>query len=50
LDLARSYIAKEEWPAAPAQLQAIPALPIPFSDDGQPKQRAEQLLAEIGAR
>jgi tetratricopeptide (TPR) repeat protein len=50
LELARSYIAKEEWALAREQLQSIPVMRIVFSDDAKHKQRAEQLLAEIRDR
>jgi len=50
LELARSYIAKEEWEPARALLGTIPDLPIQFSDDAKHKQKAKQLLAEIKDR
>jgi tetratricopeptide (TPR) repeat protein len=50
LELARSYVAKSEWPAARALLKSIPDLPIQFSDDPKNKQKAEQLLEEIKDR
>lgn len=50
LELARSYIAKEEWEPARAMLKSIADLPIQFSDDTKNKQKAEQLLEEIKDR
>lgn len=50
LELARSYIAKEEWEPARSLLGSIPDLPIQFSDDAKHKQKAKQLLAEIKDR
>ena len=47
LELARSYIATEQRPQARAMLQAIPDLPIQFSDDAKHKEKAAQLLEEI---
>ena len=50
LELARSYIAREEWPPARALLRSIPDLPIQFSDDSKHKRQAALLLAEIRDR
>jgi Tfp pilus assembly protein PilF len=50
LELARSYVAVENWPAARSFLTSIGGLPIQFSDDAKHKQKAEQLLAEIKER
>jgi len=50
LELARSYVAKEEWAPARALLKSIPDLPIQFSDDAKHKQKAEQLMVEIKDR
>ena len=50
LELARSYIAREEWEAARALLTTIPDLPIQFSDDSKHQKQAELLLAEIKDR
>jgi tetratricopeptide (TPR) repeat protein len=50
LELARSYVAREEWEPARALLRSIPDLPIQFSDDNKHKQQAAQLLAEIRDR
>jgi tetratricopeptide (TPR) repeat protein len=47
LELARSYIAGEEWAQARAMLKSIPDLPIQFSDDAKHKEKAAQLLDEI---
>jgi hypothetical protein len=47
LELARSYVAVENWPSARYALGSVRALPIQFSDDGKHKQEAEQLLEEI---
>jgi tetratricopeptide (TPR) repeat protein len=50
LELARSYVAKDEREQARALLKTIPGLPIQFSDDAKHKRSAEQLLAEIKDR
>jgi len=50
LELARSYAAQSEWPAARALLQSIADLPVQFSDDAKHKQTAVQLLEEIKDR
>ena len=50
LELARSYVAVENWPAARSFLTSIGGLPIQFSDDAKHKQKAEQLLEEIKER
>lgn len=50
LELARSYVAVENWASARSFLTSIGGLPIQFSDDAKHKQRAEQLLAEIKER
>jgi len=50
LELARSYIAKEEWAPARVMLQSIGDLSIQFSDDAKNKQKAQQLLEEIKDR
>ena len=50
LELARSYAARSEWPAARALLKSIPELPAQFSDDTKHKQNAAQLLEEIKER
>lgn len=47
LELARSYIASEEWAQARSMLKSIPELPIQFSDDAKHKETAAQLLEEI---
>lgn len=50
LELAKSYIAVENWSMARSSLMAIRELPIQFSDDAKHKQRAEQILEEIKDR
>ena len=50
LELARSYITMENWPAARNLLVSIRNLPLQFSDDPNHKQKAEQLLEEIKER
>ena len=50
LELARSYVAVENWPSARNFLTSIAGLPIQFSDDAKHKQKAEQLLEEINGR
>jgi Tfp pilus assembly protein PilF len=50
LELARSYVAKEEWEPARVLLRSIPDLPIRFSDDSKHKKQAAQLLVEIKDR
>jgi hypothetical protein len=50
LELAKSYIALENWPMARSSLAAIPDMPIQFSDDAKHKRRAEQILEEIKDR
>jgi tetratricopeptide (TPR) repeat protein len=50
LELAQSYMAKEDWEAAQVMLQSIPDLPIQFSDDAKHKQTAAALLEEIKNR
>jgi tetratricopeptide (TPR) repeat protein len=50
LELARSYVAVENWPSARSLLTSIRGLPIQFSDDAKHKQQAEQLLEEIKER
>lgn len=47
LELAQSYAAAENWPAARNSLASVRELPIQFSDDTKHKQKAEQLLEEI---
>lgn len=47
LELARSYIAVQEFADARAMLQSVPALPIQFSDDAKHKQESAQLLQQI---
>jgi tetratricopeptide (TPR) repeat protein len=50
LELARTHVAKEEWPQARALLKSVADLPIQFSDDAKHKKAAEQLLEEIKER
>lgn len=50
LELARSYVAVENWSAARGLLTSIRKLPIQFSDDAKHKQNAAQLLEEIKKR
>jgi len=50
LELAKSYIAAENWPMARSSLIPIRQLPIQFSDDAKHKQHAEQILEEIKDR
>jgi hypothetical protein len=50
LELARTYVAVENWPLARSFLISIRGLPIQFSDDAKNKQKAEQLLEEIKER
>jgi tetratricopeptide (TPR) repeat protein len=50
LDLARSHVAKKEWPAARTLLQSIPEIPIQFAEDAKHKHDAEELLHEIKER
>jgi tetratricopeptide (TPR) repeat protein len=50
LELAKSYIALENWPMARSSLAAIHDMPIQFSDDAKHKRRAEQILEEIKDR
>jgi tetratricopeptide (TPR) repeat protein len=50
LELARSYVAREEWPAARAMLKSVADLPARFSDDAKHKRRAQELLEKISDR
>jgi tetratricopeptide (TPR) repeat protein len=50
LELARTHVAREEWPPARTLLRSVAELPIQFSDDAKHKQKAEQLLEEIKER
>lgn len=47
LELAKSYMAAENWPMARSSLIPIRQLPIQFSDDAKHKQHAEQILEAI---
>jgi tetratricopeptide (TPR) repeat protein len=50
LELAKSYMAAENWSMARNSLAAVRELPIQFSDDAKHKRRAEQLLEEMKDR
>ena len=50
LELAKSYVAVENWTLARKFLVSVRGLPIQFSDDAKHKQKAEQLLEEIKER
>src|SRR5262245_22585247 len=50
LELARSYVAAENWTLARNSLISVRELPNQFSDDAKHKQKAEQLLEEIKER
>jgi Tfp pilus assembly protein PilF len=50
LELARSYIAVENWSQARILLKSVQNLPVQFSDDGQHKEEAAELLEEIKGR
>ena len=50
LELAKSYVALENWPMARSSLAAIRDMAIQFSDDAKHKRRAEQILEEIKDR
>jgi tetratricopeptide (TPR) repeat protein len=50
LELANTYIAVEDFPAARMMLSSIQNLPVQFSDDAKHKQKAEELLEEIKSR
>jgi tetratricopeptide (TPR) repeat protein len=50
LELARTHVARYEWAAARAQLNAIARLPAKFSDDAKHKRHARELQEEIKDR
>src|SRR5688572_6202355 len=50
LELANTYIAVEDFPAARSMLSSVRNLPVQFSDDAKHKQKAEELLEEIKSR
>ena len=50
LELANTYIAVEDFPAARSMLSSVRNLPVQFSDDAKHKQKAEELLEEIKTR
>jgi tetratricopeptide (TPR) repeat protein len=49
-ELAHSYVAREDWPAARAMLKSIADLPARYSDDAKHKRRAQELLEKISDR
>ena len=50
LELARSHVAKKEWPAARTLLKSIPEIPLQYFQDAKHKRDAEELLDEIKER
>jgi FimV-like protein len=50
LELANTYIAMEDYPAARTMLSSIRNLPVQFSDDAKHKERAQELLEEVASR
>ena len=50
LELARTHVARHEWAAARAQLNAVAQLPVKFSDDAKHKRHALELQEEIKDR
>src|ERR687897_446621 len=50
LELANTYMAMEDFPAARTMLSSIRNLPVKFSDDARHKQKAEELLEEVASR
>jgi len=50
LELAKTYIAIDQWPLARSSLKTALELPIQFSDDASNKKEAQQLLEEIKDR
>ena len=50
LELANTYLAMEDFPAARTMLSSIRNLPVKFSDDAKHKQKAEELLEEVASR
>jgi hypothetical protein len=50
LELAKSYLAAEEWPSARNFLVSIRELPLQFSDGAKHNQQAERLLEELKDR
>jgi tetratricopeptide (TPR) repeat protein len=50
LELAKTYVALEDWQMARRTLASIRDLPVQFSDDRRHKQKAEELLEEIDQR
>ena len=47
LELAKSYLAAEEWPSARNFLVSVRELPLQFSDGAKHNQHAERLLEEL---
>lgn len=47
LELAKTYMAAEQWSLARNHLKSIDELPVQFSDDPVHKQKARQMLQEI---
>ena len=50
LELAKSYLALENWQMARNFLLSIKDLPVQFSDDAKHKHQAEELIAQINDR
>ena len=50
LELAKSYLAAEEWPSARNFLVSVRELPLQFSDGAKHNQQAERLLEELKDR
>jgi tetratricopeptide (TPR) repeat protein len=50
LELANTYMAMEDFPAARSMLSSIRNLPVKFSDDAKHKQKAQELLEEVASR
>jgi tetratricopeptide (TPR) repeat protein len=50
LELANTYMAMEDFPAARTMLSSIRSLPVKFSDDAKHKQKAQELLEEVASR
>jgi tetratricopeptide (TPR) repeat protein len=50
LELANTYMAMEDFPAARTMLSSIRNLPVKFSDDAKHKQKAQELLEEVASR
>ncbi|MGH7830086.1 MAG: hypothetical protein ACREP8_07895, partial [Candidatus Binatia bacterium] len=50
LELAKTYIAVDQWQVARSSLETALQLPVQFSDDSSNKKEAQQLLEEIKDR